>query len=151
VIHSLIVGVFGTTLAFGPPAGGPPDRADGAYLGARICRQVECSPAQEQQLAQIFAAHRAEIEEDRTRAQRLRGEMAAELAKSELDTDELQRLQTQLSQVQAKLAQARLQAMIEAHGVLTPAQRETLAEHMATRGPGSGMKGKPRRGSPGRR
>jgi Spy/CpxP family protein refolding chaperone len=150
MIQSAITGCVVTLLAFGPPADRPtPQRGAGAFSGAGICRQIECTPAQEEQVAQIFEAHRAEVAQDRAQAQQLRREMAAELAQSQLDTEKLQRLQTQLSQVHAKMAQARLQSTIELHGMLTPSQREALAEHMASRGPGSGMRGKPRRGRSG--
>lgn len=140
----IITGLLGTLTAFGAPdAGKMQMRGDGGFHGAGICKKVECTSSQEQQIADIFAAHRAEVASDRAEAQRLRGEMAAELGKSKLDEAKLQRLQTQISQAHAKMAKSRLQSMIEMHGVLTPAQRKTLAEHMATRGPGQRGKGKP--------
>jgi Spy/CpxP family protein refolding chaperone len=134
----IVTGFVGMLMALGAPdAGAKASRDDTRFLGARICKQVDCTPSQERRIADIFAAHREEVAGDRTEVERLRGEMAAAFAESELDTDALRRLQTQLSRVRARMAQARLRSMIELHDVLTPTQRRALAEDLATRGAGS--------------
>ena len=141
----IITGLLGTLVAFGAPAGEGMPPGEGGFLGPGLCRRLECTAVQEQQMTEIVAAHRAEVATDRAELQRLRAEMAAELAGAELDLEKLRRLQTQRSVVQAKMAQARLQSMIEVHGMLTPAQRQTWAEDMATgAGRGSGRRGGPR-------
>jgi Spy/CpxP family protein refolding chaperone len=137
----LVIGLFGLT-AFGAPEAERASPPGGGALGAGLCRQIECTPEQEQQVTRIFAAHMEDVADDRGEVQRLRNEMAAELTEAQPDTEKLRRLQRQLSQVQATMAQKRLDSTLEVHGVLTPAQRKMLAEHMMMR-PGPHMRGRP--------
>lgn len=78
---------------------------------------------------------------DRDAIQKLRKQLATLYASDNPDTAEMKRLHAQIQSHKANIAQTRFDALLDAHGEMTPEQREKVARHMAKEGK-KGKKGK---------
>lgn len=147
----LIAGLTLTSLgagAAGPGKGGP--GFEGRGFGARMCAHLECTDTQKEQLRAVMKEMREDIKPDREAIRDLRKKMGEEFAKEKPSEKQLRSLQAQIAKHHGEIADRRLDAMLEVHGLLDAEQRKKLAEKMA-----KGKRGKHgkhhRRGGKGKR
>ena len=110
---------------FGPMGGGP--RME------RMLDAVDATPEQRAQIKQIFDAARSDLRGQREQARALRQQVMTLFTQPTVDARAAEALRAQMSAQQDAASKRMLQAMLDASRVLTPQQRQQLAEKMQQR------------------
>jgi Spy/CpxP family protein refolding chaperone len=100
----------------------------------RLCEQIACTEAQAGDIAQIFEQLRTDSKPDREAIRELRQQLASEWKAERPDELELAKLADKIAAHERNVADRRMEAMLELHGLLTPIQREKVADHLLSRG-----------------
>jgi Spy/CpxP family protein refolding chaperone len=96
----------------------------------RLCEQIACTEAQATGIEQVFEQLHADIKPDREAIRELRQQLATEWKTDRPDELELAKLAEQVAAHERNVADRRMEAMLELHALLTPGQREQLADHL---------------------
>jgi Spy/CpxP family protein refolding chaperone len=131
-------------LASGDVAG--PDRdteARGRGNGqiARLCRQIECTQEQRASLAEIAKELRKDLKKQRKGAKQARKALADEFRKAKPSKRSMKKHHDALAGHQNKAQSSMHEALVKAHAILTPEQREKVAKRIEKRGPKAALKG----------
>lgn len=118
----------------GPPGMGMHDGAwGGGHQMERMLDRVNATPEQRTQIKGILDAARADAKTRFQAGRQLRGQMIALLAQPTIDANAAEALrQQQVAQFDAS-SKGRLQTMLQVANVLTPEQRQQLADYMTQR------------------
>jgi Spy/CpxP family protein refolding chaperone len=100
----------------------------GAAKLERVCAQITCSEAQREDLARVFEQLRRDIRGDREAIEQLRAELAERWREPEPDARALTKLSEKIAAHERNITDRRLEAMLEIHDLLTPAQRDQVAD-----------------------
>jgi Spy/CpxP family protein refolding chaperone len=100
----------------------------------RMLDGIQATPEQRAQLQQIFGAARQELQAQRQQGQSLREQAAALWSQPSVDARAAEALRQQMQARQDQASKRMLQAMLEASRVLSPEQRQQLAERANKRG-----------------
>lgn len=121
-----------------PPAGHAMLPFGGPGMG-RLLDQVEATPEQRSQIAQITQAARADLRAQHEAGRSLREQSLQLFTQPTVDADAAEALRRQMLEQHDRASQRSLQAMLELSRVLTPEQRVRMAE-LATERMGEQMK-----------
>ena len=99
----------------------------------RMLDSVQATPEQRVQLQQIFTAARADLKAQHEQGRALREQARALWVQPTVDARAAEGLRQQLQAQLDAASKRRMQAMLEASRVLTPAQRQQLAQRAAER------------------
>ncbi|MBI5258536.1 MAG: periplasmic heavy metal sensor [Burkholderiales bacterium] len=121
-------GPMGAHMA-GPMGGGH----FGGGMHLRLLQQVGASAEQQAKIQDIMKAARDDVRAQRQAAGDLRAQMAQVMAAPTVDARAAETLRQKMSAVHEATSKRMLQAMLDASAVLTPEQRQKLAEQMAQR------------------
>lgn len=100
----------------------------------RMCEQIACTEAQAQDIEQIFKQLHVDSKSDREAIRELRKQLASEWTTERPDERKLASLAEKIAAHERNVADRRMEAMLELHGLLTPIQREQIAEHLLKAG-----------------
>lgn len=106
---------------------------------ARMCEQISCTEQQREDIARVLKQLRQDSKADRQAIRELRKRMADEWKAPEVDERELAKLGDEIAAHERNVADRRIEAMLELHAILTPEQREQVAEQLLA---GRGRKSK---------
>lgn len=134
---ALLVGLAGVPAAQAAPRGH--GHAEGGMMGMgrgmeRMLDQVNATAEQRAQLRQIGDAARADMQADREAQRALRDQMREIFTQPTVDANAVEALRQQMLAQHDRRSQRSTQAMLEASRVLTPEQRQQMAEKMKQRG-----------------
>jgi len=120
-----------------------------------LCAQLSCTDAQAETIGTRLKTLREQHREARKNQASLQTALSRELAKEKPSKKELARVQKDLARMQAKMADATLDALLDIHAVLDAEQRKTLASLVERNGlrrlmRGGGHKGRGPHGRQGR-
>ena len=96
--------------------------------------EVEASDDQRGQVHAIVKAAVADLQEVRDLKRGIRQDLVASLTRETIDRTELEALRQRKLQAVDRMSQRMLTALADAADVLTPAQRQELAEELQSRG-----------------
>jgi protein CpxP len=99
----------------------------------RMLDSVQATPEQRVQLQQIFGAARADLKAQHEQGRALREQVRALWVQPTVDARAAEGLRQQLQAQHDAASKRGMQAMLEASRVLTPAQRQQLAQQAAER------------------
>lgn len=99
----------------------------------RLLDSVQATPEQRAQLQQIYGAARVDLKAQREQGRALREQARALWTQPTVDARAAETLRQQMQAQQDAASKRRLQAMLDASRVLTPAQRQQLAQRAAER------------------
>ena len=97
----------------------------------RICKTVRCSPEQRAELRAVGANFREVAKPLRAQQREIRRELVAAFSKDTLDDRTLAQLYQRLDRVNQQIMSARRDALEDAHGLLSPEQRDDVAKILA--------------------
>jgi Spy/CpxP family protein refolding chaperone len=100
----------------------------------RICEQIGCTETQAGDIEQIFEQLHADTKPERQAIRELRQQLASEWKTDRPDETKLAKLAEQVAAHERNVADRRMEAMLELHAVLSPTQREQVAEHLLEAG-----------------
>lgn len=100
----------------------------------RMCEKIACTEDQAQDIEQIFKQLHIDSKSDREAIQELRKQLASEWTSDKPDELELASLTEKIDAHERNVSDRRMEAMLELHALLTPAQREQIAEHLLKAG-----------------
>lgn len=137
-IVSLLVAAGGLTSALASPGGrhGPGPDGGMMWMGRGMDRMLESagvSAAQRDQIRQITDAARADLKAQREAGANLHEQARALFTQPTVDANAAEALRQQMLAQHDRASQRMMQAMLEVSRVLTPEQRQQLAEHMKQR------------------
>jgi Spy/CpxP family protein refolding chaperone len=121
-------------VAMAAPHGGPGMLPMAGRGLQRMLDAAEATPDQRTRIEQIAAAARADLMAGHQASQDLRRQFMAAFAQPTLDPALLESLRQQMLAEHDRTSQRVTQAMLEAGNVLTPEQRQKIAQDMAQRG-----------------
>lgn len=98
-----------------------------AHPRFRALEQLDLTPDQQEQVQAIREQARTETEDQRQQLRESRQQLRSLLA-SDASRDQLQQQHREIQQLHQELASERFEAMLDVREVLTPEQREQLAE-----------------------
>lgn len=100
----------------------------------KLCQRLECSAEQKAKIDEIRQKNKPAMKAEKEAIRDLQAQLVAEYRKEQVDTAKVKALRQQLEDRKAAMKRQReaMKAQIEA--VLTPAQRQRLAELKAERG-----------------
>jgi Spy/CpxP family protein refolding chaperone len=133
----ILSSVLGILVVAGPQDGEGPKKSPHGFM----CKVLECTETQAQQIEAIHRELRSDTADEREEIQEIRAALATEFAKPKLDRAEVTRLHDNLMAVRVEIAKQRLESKIQTHAVLTAEQRAKLAERMRNGRKGGKMKG----------
>ena len=113
--------------------GGSHGMMGGTRYVDRVLEQVQASPEQRSQVLAIVTAARADLQAQRGTGPALHLEMAKLLAQPSVDARAVEVLRQQMLAQHAQSSRRWTQAMLDISRVLTPEQRQQLAERMSQR------------------
>ncbi len=120
--------------AWAMPGHGHGDRhGDGMAMHGRMLDSVNATPEQRAQITRITEAGRADMTAQHASAQALRTQMRQALAAPVVDANVVEALRQQGMALHDQASKRRTQMMVEISRVLSPQQRQQLAERMARR------------------
>ena len=127
-----------SAVALASPHGGGHQRGGmgGPMMGHGIERMldaVDATPEQRAQIEQIRSAARADLQAQRESGRALREQMRTLFTQPTVDATAAEALRQQMLARHDRTSQRMMQSMLEVSRVLTPAQREKIAERMAQR------------------
>jgi len=106
----------------------------------RALRLVQATDSQRTAIRAIFARAFAELAPIHQEKRRLHDDLLAAFAADPVDRAAVENLRTQTTALVDRGSQVLSKALLDAAGVLTPAQRKTLIDHLhELRGPGRGL------------
>jgi Spy/CpxP family protein refolding chaperone len=105
----------------------------GMGFSERMLDAVEATPEQRTQIQQITEAARTDLKAQREGSQGLREQMRTLFTQPTVDANAVEVLRQQMLAQHDQSSQRMTQAMLEVSRVLTPAQREKIAERMQQR------------------
>jgi Spy/CpxP family protein refolding chaperone len=100
----------------------------------RLCEQIACTETQAHDIEQVLQQLRVDGKPDREAIRELRQQIASEWKTDRPDERNLAKLADKIAAHERNLADRRMEAMLELHGLLTASQREQVAEHLLDRG-----------------
>jgi Spy/CpxP family protein refolding chaperone len=100
----------------------------------RMCEQLACTETQARDIEQIFEQLHVDSKPEREAIRELRRQLASEWKTDQPDERELAKLADKIAAHERNLADRRMEAMLELHGLLTAVQREQVAEHLLAAG-----------------
>jgi Spy/CpxP family protein refolding chaperone len=100
----------------------------------RMCEQLACTETQARDIEQIFEQLRVDSKPEREAIRELRRQLTSEWKTDQPDERELAKLADKIAAHERNLADRRMEAMLELHGLLTAVQREQVAEHVLAAG-----------------
>jgi Spy/CpxP family protein refolding chaperone len=131
----ILSGLLATLAAVGTGDSSSKNRpAAQAQRAALLCKQLQCTPAQQQKIKEIRKNVRSELSDEKAELVNLRRSLAAEFAKTNLDKAAIGRITNRMQALRNEIAQERTSSMIETHAVLTAEQRKKYSEILARRG-----------------
>jgi Spy/CpxP family protein refolding chaperone len=105
----------------------------GPGMGARALDAVGATDEQKAQIRQIMDSARSDLQGQREAGRALREQMRALLAAPTVDANAVEALRQQQQAHREQVSRRMTQAMVEASRVLTPEQRQAMAEHSRQR------------------
>jgi Spy/CpxP family protein refolding chaperone len=102
----------------------------------RMCEQLACTETQARDIEQIFEQLHVDSKPDREAIRELRQQLANEWKTDQPDEPKLAKLADKIAAHERNVADRRMEAMLELHGLLTATQREQVAEHLLRAGHG---------------
>jgi Spy/CpxP family protein refolding chaperone len=99
----------------------------------RMLDAVDATPEQRTQIDQIHRSARADLQGQRESGRALRDQMRSLFTQPTVDANAVEAVRQQMLAQHDRASQRMTQAMVEVSRVLTPAQRETIAERMSQR------------------
>lgn len=105
----------------------------GAWMSERMLDRLQATPEQKTRIREIMAAARKDLQAQRADGRSLRDQGMQLFAQPEIDAKAIEALRAQAMARRDAASKRMTQAMVEAGQVLTPAQRQQLAQHMAQR------------------
>ncbi len=105
----------------------------GPGMGARVLDAVGATDEQKAQIRQIMDGARNDLQGQREAGRALREQMRALLAAPTVDANAVEALRQQQQAHREQASRRMTQAMVEASRVLTPEQRQAMAEHSRQR------------------
>jgi periplasmic protein CpxP/Spy len=106
---------------------------DGMAMHGRMLDRVNATPEQRAQITRITEAGRADMTSHHASAQALRTQMRQAMAAPVVDANTVEVLRQQGLALHDQASKRRTQMMVEISRVLSPQQRQQLAERMARR------------------
>lgn len=103
-------------------------------MHARMLDRINATPEQRAQITRITEAGRADRTAQRTAAQALRTQMLQAMSAPVVDANVVESLRQQGMALHDQSSKRRLQMMVEISRVLTPQQRQQIAERVARHG-----------------
>lgn len=100
----------------------------------RLCEQIACTEVQSRDIELIMKQLHADIRPDREAVRDLRRQMASEWKTDKPDEGKLAKLADKIAAHERNMADRRMEAFLELHGVLTAEQREQLADKLLAAG-----------------
>lgn len=110
-----------------------PGMADGPMMAERALDAVGASAEQKTRVRDIFKAARDDVRQQRDEGRALRQQMMALMAAPQIDAVAAESLRQQQQARHDAASKRWLQAMLDAQAVLTPEQRQKLAERLKAR------------------
>jgi len=137
-IASLLIAAGGLTSALAAPGGrhGPPAEGGMMWMGRGMDRMLESAgvgTAQRDQIRQITDAARADLKAQREAGANLHEQAQALFTQPTVDANAAEALRQQMLAQHDRASQRMMQAMLEISRVLTPEQRQQLADQMKQR------------------
>lgn len=137
-IASLLIAAGGLTSALAAPGGrhGPPADGGMMWMGRGMDRMLESAgvgTAQRDQIRQITDAARADLKAQREAGANLHEQAQALFTQPTVDANAAEALRQQMLAQHDRASQRMMQAMLEISRVLTPEQRQQLADQMKQR------------------
>ncbi|MEO7245895.1 MAG: periplasmic heavy metal sensor [Rubrivivax sp.] len=102
----------------------------GMGMSERMLDAVEATPEQRTQIQQITQAARTDMQAQREASQGLREQLRSLFTQPTVDANAVEALRQQMLAQHDQASQRMTQVMLEVSRVLTPAQREKIAERM---------------------
>ena len=134
VLALALLAAASQVFAQGPRAGHPMHGdGPGAHMVGRQLDAVGASAEQKAQIQTIMKAARDDMAPQREQRRALRQQMATLMAAPVVDARAVEALRQQMVAQHDASSKRRVQALVDAAAVLTPAQRQQLAERMAQR------------------
>ncbi|AHB87481.1 hypothetical protein NK55_00460 [Thermosynechococcus sp. NK55a] len=112
-----------------PTFAGPANR--GIDWGAKV-ENLNLTPEQRQNLQAVRQRYQSQIEETRAQLRTTQDELRRLMASNASD-EEIRAKHAQVQQLQQKLATLRFESMLATRKILTPEQRQALAERLQNR------------------
>jgi Spy/CpxP family protein refolding chaperone len=100
----------------------------------RMCEQLACTETQARDIEQIFEQLHVDSKPEREAIRELRRQLASEWKTDQPDERTLAKLADKIAAHERNVADRRMEAMLELHGLLTAVQREQVAEHLLEAG-----------------
>ncbi|TPV96056.1 MAG: periplasmic heavy metal sensor [Myxococcales bacterium FL481] len=124
-----------------------PERGQGRHASVhKLCAALECTPEQKQQLSAIKREVRQTTKAERRALKADRQALAAAFRSDALDRQQVDQLFASMQLHRDNLSEAVEQGLVDTHAVLTPKQREMLAQRLERRGPNAALSGGKRPG-----
>lgn len=121
-----------------------PDGEHGARegkQGGKICRVAQCDESQGERISAIRAATQKTVKAHKAAIKEGKKALAEAFRSDGFDAAEARRLEAEMDTHRDAIRAAKSDALVQMHGVLTPEQRNAVAEHMLERkGHGKGKK-----------
>jgi periplasmic protein CpxP/Spy len=122
--------------AFAAPHGGPGPMMFGGPGMGRMLDQVNASAEQRAQIEQIMKAARSDLKAQQEAGRALREQSMQLFSQPTVDANAAEALRQQMLAQHDRASQRMMQAMLEVSRVLTPEQRQQIAEQMRQRADG---------------
>ena len=100
----------------------------------KICAEIGCSADQKREIGEVFKQMKIDVESDRKALKDLKKQLAAEWVKDKPSERVLASLSAKMAAHERNIADRKLEAMIELHGLLDAEQRAKVAEQLMKRG-----------------
>ncbi len=105
----------------------------GVWMSERMLDHLQATPEQKTRIREILSAARKDLQSQRADGRSLRDQGMRLFAQPEIDAKAIEELRAQAMARRDAASKRMTQAMVEASQVLTPAQRQQLAQHLAQR------------------
>jgi Spy/CpxP family protein refolding chaperone len=139
ITKSLTTTLLGTSLLVAggsSAAAAGPDRAEGkrgGKHGGKICRVADCSDEQREAIAAIRSSSKATVKGHKTALKSGREKLAHAFAGDRFTEATADRIEAEMDQHRDAIREAKSDAMVQIHGVLTSEQRKAVSTHMLER------------------
>ena len=100
----------------------------------KICAEIGCSADQKREIGEVFEQMKIDIKSDRTALKELKKQLAAEWIEDKPSERKIASLSAKMAAHERNIADRKLEAMIELHGLLDAKQRAKVAEQLMKRG-----------------
>ena len=100
----------------------------------KICAEIGCSADQKREIGEVFKQMKIDIKSDRTALKELKKQLAAEWIEDKPSERKIASLSAKMAAHERNIADRRLEAMTELHGLLDAEQRAKVAERLMKRG-----------------